>query len=84
MPPELRNEWYISALDLYPNDPAARDRYCDEQFEKFKASKITTVDPWDCLRVFKVGNEPVTAIIRHPIKIEWVISQTPKQKSYRK
>jgi hypothetical protein len=81
-PKHLSDQWHDEGIDLFPYDQIARQRFLDEQYEKFQAGLAPNGDPWSNLFVRTPAGDGITAIIRHPIKPEWVKSRLARRKLY--
>ena len=73
---QMRRQWRIEAIALFPNQLVAREEYQEQCRKDFWAQKSKSGDWWDELFVEEPG-ECISAIIRHPVPIEWVDSTEP-------
>lgn len=73
-PHRLEVQWRQEAIKLFPYDPIRRQEYCDQKEREFRGRQPETGDWWDELFVECRAEEDVSAIIPHPVEVDWVIS----------
>ena len=69
---ETIRRWRDEAIARFPDDPEAGHRYEQEQWDKFWAQQPPDGSWWDHLFVEPQEEESVSALVRHPIRPEWV------------
>ena len=75
-PPErLRNQWRDRALELFPNDADGRERQRAEQEHAYFAQEPPSGDWWNHVFVDNLEGDSISAIIRHPLEDEWIVSR---------
>jgi len=73
-PRRLYYEWREKSLELFPHDASARERFLDDQHRLYFAEEPPTGDWWNHVFVDCTDGDSTSAIIRHPVKPEWVLS----------
>jgi hypothetical protein len=76
-PQRLRDQWRDRALDLHPNDSDARERYHAEQERSYFAQEPPSGDWWNHVFVDDLEGDSISAVIRHPVRQEWIVGRNP-------
>lgn len=74
VPRRLYQHWRSEALSLYPNNLQERDKFVDAKTEDYWSQEPPEDGWWSCLFVDDPAGEAVSALIRHPVPEEWVMS----------
>jgi hypothetical protein len=74
LPPSMRFTWKQQALRRFPNDITARRESEQQQEEAFWTQPPPSESWWDNLFVEQQAKQLVSALVRHPVEPEWVLS----------
>lgn len=74
-PKELLYSWRVPAIERHPGDFPAQERFIADQNKSYWELPPPSGDWWNHLFVENSENEGIDALIRHPIRREWVKDQ---------
>jgi len=75
LPSSLRRTFRSKALEKFPYSADERKNCVKEQEEAFWSQDAPTGSWWDSLFVHQKSCKGVSAIVRHPLRHEWVVQE---------
>ncbi|MFC1635052.1 hypothetical protein ACFL5Z_09430 [Planctomycetota bacterium] len=72
LPQGLCNQWREKSVEKYPNNPAAAKNYEKKCQNDYRNKKPKSNSWWDELFVQRGQSTSISALIRHPVRKDWI------------